>query len=161
MPSKITTYRYGASAEVTGLRLGVARHLPRGIKKTDYAARGYFDLWLPVLAPSSELVRKFRHEEIAHPAFARAYRAEMKKAEPRAVIELVARLSRHQPLALGCFCEDPARCHRSLLQELLEDADKSLSSPDAAASSPPEGYASAPCYLVDSNSFREEFREPR
>lgn len=152
MPDPIHEYRYAHSAAREGLRIGVARHLPRGVRKADYATRGYFDLWLPTLAPSPELVARYRHKEINYKSFARTYRREMTKVEPRAAIELLARLSCFQPIALGCFCEDPARCHRSVLQDLVGHARDDLLKASAGQSDPPEDfgqYASPACYLSD------------
>ena len=39
-----------------GLRIGTVRRPPRAVRKQDYAARNYFDVWLPELAPSAPLV---------------------------------------------------------------------------------------------------------
>lgn len=129
MKSLIKTYRYGTSREPgEGLRIGVARHVPRGVRREDWQRRNYFDLWLPLLAPSSELVARYRHNKISFAAFSRHYRSQMKAAESRQVIEFVASVSLFQPLSLGCFCEDESHCHRSLLRELvLKEAKKKAS----------------------------------
>ena len=37
-----------------GLRLGTVRRPPRGVPKSEYAARGFYDVWLPNLAPSAD-----------------------------------------------------------------------------------------------------------
>ena len=39
-----------------GIRLGTVRRPPRGVRKTDYAALDYYDVWLPELSPSAEVV---------------------------------------------------------------------------------------------------------
>jgi len=39
-----------------GLRVGTVRLLPRGVKKEDYAKGNFFDVWLPEVAPTGELV---------------------------------------------------------------------------------------------------------
>ena len=39
-----------------GPRLGTVRRPPRGVRKEDFAARDYFDVWLPELAPTAPLV---------------------------------------------------------------------------------------------------------
>ena len=108
-----------------GLRLGTVRLLPRGVKKEDYARRDYFDLWLPELAPSRALVAY----ALAKPwtdarwaTYKRRYLGEMRRAEARRLIALLAVLSREVNFSIGCYCESPARCHRSLLAELLRDA---------------------------------------
>lgn len=115
-----------------GLRLGTVRLLPRGVKKQDYARRDYFDLWLPELAPSRALVAY----ALAQPwtdarwaTYKRRYLGEMRRGEARRLIALLAVLSREVNFSIGCYCESPARCHRSLLAELLRDAGGKVRSP--------------------------------
>jgi uncharacterized protein YeaO (DUF488 family) len=88
----------------------------------DYARHDYFDVWLPELAPSAPLV-KFALSQPFTPkrwaSYARRYRAEMKKPAAARLIALLAALSRQTDFAIGCYCEDENRCHRSLLKELL------------------------------------------
>lgn len=123
---KIQTYRYGEAGSRKGLFVGVARHLPRGIRREDFASHGYFDVWLPLLAPSSQLVGAYRSGKLTCREFFRHYRTEMRQPETRHVVELVAAAARGQPIHLGCFCEDPAKCHRSVLKELIEAATADL-----------------------------------
>jgi len=112
-----------------GLRVGTVRRPPRGVPKADFAARDFYDVWLPELAPSAELVSWALAEPIVGKrwtAFAKRYRAEMKTPEARHLIELLAALSKTSDLAVGCYCEDESQCHRSLLRELLVDADATM-----------------------------------
>jgi uncharacterized protein YeaO (DUF488 family) len=106
-----------------GLRTGTVRRPPRGVPKADFAARDFYDVWLPDLAPSEALLRLGQavDDERAWKAFARRYRAEMKKPEAQRLLDLLAALSRHTDFAVGCYCADEARCHRSLLRELLRE----------------------------------------
>jgi len=118
----VTSYRYGSPRPPgEGLRIGSARHLPRGVKRSDWQRGNYFDIWLPLVAPTSDLVADFKHRQITFPAFARHYRAQMKSPEPRHVIALLAAVARHTPISVGCFCEDESRCHRSILRQLILD----------------------------------------
>ena len=105
-----------------GLRLGTVRHPPRGVPKRDLAARDFYDVWLPELAPSAELVRRARtvEGERAWSAFEKAYRREMAAPAAGRLLELLAALSQTTDFAVGCYCADKARCHRSLLRALLE-----------------------------------------
>lgn len=109
-------------AENEGLRLGTVRRPPRGVPKTDYARRDYYDVWLPNLAPSAALLTEGRGaaDERAWAAFARKYRAEMKEADASHLLDLLAALSHTTHFAVGCYCDDERRCHRSVLRELLE-----------------------------------------
>ncbi len=107
-----------------GLRIGTARRPPRGVRKSDYARLNYYDLWLPDLAPSQKLVSWALSRpwtDARWKRFARTYRREM--SDPRAgrLIGLLAALSKRTNLSVGCYCEDEARCHRSLLRELLRE----------------------------------------
>jgi uncharacterized protein YeaO (DUF488 family) len=107
-----------------GPRLGTVRLLPRGIKKQDYARRNYFDVWLPEVAPSRTLVSYARAKpwtDARWAAYARRYLREMRRPEARRVITLLAALSKQANFSIGCYCETPWRCHRSLLGKLLQE----------------------------------------
>jgi uncharacterized protein YeaO (DUF488 family) len=101
-----------------GLRLGTVRRPPRGVRKADYARRNYYDVWLPDLAPSARLVAQAQKN---WPGFARAYRREMKAPPADRLLGLLAALSQRADFSVGCYCEDPERCHRSILRELLAE----------------------------------------
>ena len=103
-----------------GLRLGTVRRPPRGVRKADYAKLNYYDLWLPDLAPSAKLVARAQKD---WDGFAKAYRREMKAPAAERLLDLLAALSRHADFSLGCYCEDEARCHRSVLRQLLAERD--------------------------------------
>ena len=111
-------------AEGEGLRLGTVRRPPRGVKKSDYAKRDYFDVWLPDLAPSAPLV-KWALSEPFTPSrwsrYARSYRSEMKKPAAQRLLATLAALSKQTDFAVGCYCEDATKCHRSLLAGLLQE----------------------------------------
>ena len=112
-----------------GTRLGTVRRPPRGVRKEDFAARDYFDVWLPELAPSAEVVSWALSEpwtDARWARYARRYRKEMREPAARHLIELLATLSRHASFSIGCYCEDASRCHRSLLREMLAEAGASM-----------------------------------
>jgi len=112
-------------AKSEGPRLGTVRRPPRGVKKSEYARRDYYDAWLPDLAPSAKLITRTRAGELGvreWAAFARRYRAEMRAPAAARLIALLAALSHAADFSVGCYCEDQSRCHRSLLRELLEEA---------------------------------------
>ncbi len=106
-----------------GLRLGTVRRPPRGVPKTEYASRDFYDVWVPELAPSADLVKQAQHatNERAWRSFERRYRAEMKRPEAARLLDLLAALSRDTKFAVGCYCEDERRCHRSVLRALLAE----------------------------------------
>jgi uncharacterized protein YeaO (DUF488 family) len=51
--------------------------------------------------------------------FEKAYRREMSAAAPAQIIALLAAMSQHVDFSVGCYCENEARCHRSVLKALL------------------------------------------
>ena len=106
-----------------GLRIGTVRHPPRGVPKSEYAARDFYDVWYPNLAPSAEAVKAARGATTDREwaAFARRYKAEMATPENRRTLDLLAALSHTADFSVGCYCVDESRCHRSLLRELLEE----------------------------------------
>lgn len=110
-----------ARAAGEGLRIGTVRRPPRGVRKDEFAARDFYDLWFPNLAPSEELLKEglTAADERAWRRFSRRFLAEMKAPGPSHDLDLLAALSHRASLAIGCYCADESRCHRSLLRELL------------------------------------------
>jgi uncharacterized protein YeaO (DUF488 family) len=106
-----------------GLRIGTVRRPPRGVPRREYASRNFYDVWLPELAPSAALVKRAQHatDDRAWRAFERRYRAEMKRPEPARLLDLLAALSKNTNIAVGCYCEDERRCHRSVLRSVLAE----------------------------------------
>ena len=106
-----------------GLRIGTVRRPPRGVPKSEYPARDLYDVWLPELAPSEELVKQglVAADARAWQTFVRRYRAEMKRPSATRLLILLAALSRTAAFSVGCYCPDAGRCHRSVLEELLRE----------------------------------------
>lgn len=106
-----------------GLRIGTVRRPPRGVPKDEFAARDFYDVWLPELAPSAGLVALGLHarDDREWASFVRAFRREMARPEARHLLDLLAAMSHGSALAVGCYCEDESRCHRSVLRELLAE----------------------------------------
>lgn len=104
-----------------GLRLGTVRRPPRGVPKADFARLDFYDTWLPTLAPSAPLMAQGQaaQDDKDWAAFRRKFNAEMKAPDPAHVLDLLAALSHQASFSLGCYCEDEAHCHRSVLRELL------------------------------------------
>ena len=104
-----------------GLRIGTVRRPPRGVPKSDFAKLDYYDVWLPELAPSAELVAQglAADDPKSWAKFVAGYRREMKEGAADRLLALLAALSQRADFSVGCYCEDEARCHRSVLRELL------------------------------------------
>lgn len=107
--------------EGEGTRIGTVRRPPRGVPKAEFATQNWYDVWFPTLAPSPETMKL--GQEASTPAqwaaFTKRYRAEMSAPEPKHALQLLATLSRQCNLSVGCYCEEEAHCHRSVLRELL------------------------------------------
>ena len=108
-----------------GLRLGTVRRPPRGVPKADFASRNYYDVWLPELSASADVVSWALSEpwtDARWRRYATRYRKQMREPAASHLIQLLAALSKQTNFSVGCYCEDASRCHRSLLAELLRDA---------------------------------------
>ena len=106
-----------------GLRIGTVRRPPRGVPKNQFATRDFFDVWLPQLSPSAELVKIAlgAKNEREWKSFVKRYRREMNEPDAARLLELLAAMSKSSAFSVGCYCEDEARCHRSVLRALLQE----------------------------------------
>ena len=106
-----------------GLRFGTVRRPPRGVRKSDYATRNYYDVWLPLLAPSAKTLKlaKTAVTERDWARFMKKYRAEMAAPASKTVLDALAALSHQTDFSVGCYCEDESHCHRSILRRLLQE----------------------------------------
>jgi uncharacterized protein YeaO (DUF488 family) len=119
-----------------GVRVGTVRLLPRGVRKEEYARRNFFDVWLPEVAPSRELVayaQAIPWTDARWAAYAKRYLREMQRPEAQRVIALLAALGKQTNFSIGCYCENPYRCHRSLLGELLRERGAKVAIPRSAS----------------------------
>jgi len=116
--------------ENEGTRIGTVRRPPRGVPKAEFASRDFYDVWFPNLSPTAELVKRaLASQDDPGPAgqkewaaFTRGYRKEMAEPQNAHAIALLAALSQQADFSVGCYCENEARCHRSILRELLREA---------------------------------------
>jgi uncharacterized protein YeaO (DUF488 family) len=106
-----------------GLRIGTVRRPPRGVPKSEFASQDWYDVWYPNLAPSVETMKLGQSVETDKEwaAFSKKYRSEMAEADASRNLDLLAALSHQTNFAMGCYCENDARCHRSLLRDLLKE----------------------------------------
>ena len=107
-----------------GLRIGTVRRPPRGVPKSEFARRDFYDVWFPNLAPSLDAMKSAHVARTTAEwrAFARRYRKEMAMPDAAHAIALLAALSLSTDFSVGCYCEDEAHCHRSVLRRLLAEA---------------------------------------
>ena len=112
-----------------GTRIGTVRRPPRGVPKAEFASRDYYDVWYPLLSPTPELVKEALQAQAEKDGpqsdqewaqFVKHFRKELAQPEASRTLDLLAALSQHSALSVGCYCEEEARCHRSVLRaELL------------------------------------------
>jgi uncharacterized protein YeaO (DUF488 family) len=104
-----------------GLRIGTVRRPPRGVPKSEFATRDYYDVWYPNLAPAVPTMKEAQQAQSERDwsAFFRKFRAEMSTPENSRTLDLLAALSHDADFSVGCYCEDEAHCHRSVLRALL------------------------------------------
>jgi uncharacterized protein YeaO (DUF488 family) len=118
-----------------GTRIGTVRRPPRGVPKANFASGDWYDVWFPNLSPSAELVKTALAAQAdasaagarEWAAFERGYRAEMSRPDNAHAIALLAVLSHASDFSVGCYCESEARCHRSILRQLLREAGAQVS----------------------------------
>ena len=105
-----------------GLRLGTVRRPPRGVRKEEYASKNIYDVWFPNLSPSESLLKEAlsQTDEKSWKSFKRKFIAEMKRPGAKRDLDLLAALSHQTNFAIGCYCQNESRCHRSILRDLLE-----------------------------------------
>ena len=110
-------------AEGEGVRLGTVRRPPRGVPKKDFARLDWYDVWLPLLAPSVAIMKMGLAADTDRQwaAFARKYRREMAAPAASQSLDVLAALSHHANFSVGCYCQDESRCHRSQLRDLLRE----------------------------------------
>lgn len=115
-------------SEGEGTRIGTVRRPPRGVPKSEFASRNWYDVWFPTLVPSVETLRLGLAAETSAQwaTLTRNYRAEMSAPEARHALELLAALSQQNNFSVGCYCETEARCHRSVLSALLTEKGASV-----------------------------------
>ena len=104
-----------------GLRLGTVRRPPRGVPKSEYAKQDWYDVWLPNLSPSPELIRKATvGDDSSWRTFERRFTSELKEPDKSHLLDALAALSHTADFSIGCYCADERRCHRSVLRRELE-----------------------------------------
>ena len=114
--------------EGEGPRLGTVRRPPRGVPKSEFAARDWYDVWFPNLAPSVETMKLAQQATTPQQwaQFVRRYRAEMAAPDASRTLDVLAALSHSANFAVGCYCADESHCHRSVLRVLFAERGASI-----------------------------------
>ncbi|MDL5034929.1 DUF488 domain-containing protein [Comamonas resistens] len=116
-----------------GLRIGTVRRPPRGVPKAEFASRDFYDVWYPELSPEPETMQialQSHHQQDQGQTaeadklwkqFDKLFRRQLAEAPASRTLDVLAALSHHAAFSMGCYCENEARCHRSILRSLLQD----------------------------------------
>jgi uncharacterized protein YeaO (DUF488 family) len=122
MPGQIRTRRWNDPPEPgDGTRLLVCRYRPRGLRKEDEP----WDEWCKEVGPSTELHAAAYGKgqpAIDSPTYRKRYLEEMSVDPARFFVRALAgRVAAGETLTLLCSsaCTDEARCHRTILRELV------------------------------------------
>ena len=111
-----------------GLRILATRFRGRGLPSSKY------DVWMPALGPSEQLLKAVMGGAIEWKTFARRYHDELyldgpiddrsetiKNHGQKSTLRLIKALGEKQNVTLLCHCdEDATECHRFLLQKEIE-----------------------------------------
>lgn len=111
-----------------GLRILATRFRGRGLPASRY------DVWMPSLGPSEQLLRAYLGGRISWTKFSSSYRSELfmdgpidsrsrtiKNHGQKFTLRLIGELARTGHVTLMCHCaEDQDRCHRHLLRRLIQ-----------------------------------------
>ena len=126
-----------------GSRIGTVRRPPRGVPKAEFASRNFYDVWYPELSPEPDLMHAAQEaNKNVHShdpaqaaqgaqqwkAFDKQFRKQLADAPAARTLDLLAALSHQTPFSIGCYCEDEAHCHRSILRSLLQDRGAAIAS---------------------------------
>jgi len=118
--------------EDEGIRIGTVRRPPRGVAKADFARLGYYDVWLPQLSPSAELVswiRQNRDSPSHWKQFERRFVRELSTPDNQRLLDLMTALSKRMNFSIGCYCEEERTCHRSILRRLFQERGAAVREP--------------------------------
>lgn len=107
---------YAPASPEDGYRILATRYWARGVRKS---AVDEFDT---KVAPSRELLREFKHEDLTWEDYVPRYLAEMKAEPAKSDINRLAAMTKSGRITLMCICEEETRCHRSLLRGLIIEA---------------------------------------
>ena len=118
---------YSPAAENDGLRILAARFRGRGMSSNLY------DVWMPSLGPSEQLLKAVLAGTITWAAFTRDFKKELfldgaidtrnrtiKNHGQKSTLRLIKVMAREGNVTLMCHCdEDAKQCHRHILRELI------------------------------------------
>lgn len=113
---------YNPIEKKDGLRVLITRYYPRGVKREKY------DIWVRELAPSAELLKRYKKSEIKWNDFTSTLLSELQNnLDSIKAIQDLQNKNHMQDITLLCHEKDGDNCHRYMIKELIDDP-KSLQS---------------------------------
>lgn len=127
MPVRVKSVWSPIDRRGDGLRILATRFRGRGMPA------GRYDVWMPSLGPSEQLLGALRAGTLTWSGFRREFRRELfldgpidersrtiKNHGQKFTLRLLKQLAGKGPVTLMCHCaEDEAHCHRHVLRELI------------------------------------------
>ena len=118
---------YSPIAENDGMRILATRFRGRGM------AANLYDVWMPSLGPSEQLLRAVQGGTVTWAAFTRDFKKELfldapvdarnrtiKNHGQKSTLRLIKAMAREGNVTLMCHCdEDAKQCHRHILHQLI------------------------------------------
>lgn len=84
-----------------------------------------FDIWMPTLAPSTELLKEYHEKQIDWTEFEKRFAKEVLETKNN-YLEIVSDMAKKQTITLLCWEETPEMCHRRLVAERIQKLNPSL-----------------------------------
>lgn len=107
---------YRPVEEEDGLRVLVTRFYPRGVKREKY------DIWMRELAPSAELLKRYKNAEVDWDCFKNSLLAELRdNIDSIEAIYTLKTQSDSQNITILCYEKDGTPCHRHMIKDLIEN----------------------------------------
>lgn len=116
----MTIFTKSVQAEVNksdGVRICVMRRV-----KPEFL----FDIWIPTLAPSTELLKSYHDKKVNWEEYERRYKIEVLDKQKK-YLQILIDIVLKNDITLLCWEKTPEECHRRLLAERLERMNPNLS----------------------------------
>lgn len=84
-----------------------------------------FDLWMPPLSPSTELLKEYHDEKIDWNGYENRFKKEVLDTQ-KIYLTMLLDLSKKQTITLLCWEETSEKCHRRLVVEKLQAMEPTL-----------------------------------
>ena len=95
-----------------GIRILITRYYPRGVKKS------HFDKWFKELAPSKELLYKYKNNNISWKQFTKLFKKELQNENSIDTIQSLRNYKRN--VTLLCYEPDGENCHRYIIKDIID-----------------------------------------